>query len=110
MPWHLTLNQLRDAMAELYPDVADARRMATTAILPPNRINLQGKAVNVWHSILEQAEKQGCVEAVIAAAMREYGQNLAPVATVEAYHQSTTGEPTAKAVADPLVLNPAPRL
>ena len=55
MPWHPALNQLRDALAELYPDVADARVVAATALLPLSGIVLQGRARTVWQSILEEA-------------------------------------------------------
>jgi hypothetical protein len=46
MPWHSSLTQLRDALADLYPDVADARRVAASASLPLWRVTLQGRPVN----------------------------------------------------------------
>lgn len=74
MPWDALLTRLRDALAELYPDATDARRVATDVLLSTNRIELTGKAVNVWQSILEEAEKQGKVRDVVALASREYPQ------------------------------------
>jgi len=90
MPWNPALNQLRDALAELYPDVADARRVAASALLPLSGISLQGQARTIWQSILEEAVKQDCVKGLIAAAMTEYGQNPALVAAVAAYREATT--------------------
>ena len=69
MPWHPSLNQLRDALAELYPDVADARVVAASAMLSLSDIVLQGKARSVWQSILEEAVKQDCVENLLAVAI-----------------------------------------
>jgi hypothetical protein len=93
MPWNPALNQLRDALAELYADVADAKVVAASALLSYSGIATQGKPRTVWQSILEEAAKQECVEAVIAAAMAEYGRNPALVAAVEAYRRSTSGQP-----------------
>jgi len=105
MPWNPSLTRLRDALAELYPDVADARRVARTALLPIERTDLQGKAVNIWQSILEEAVRQECVEDLVAVAVAEYGANRTLLAAVEAYRQSTAGRPPEKAAADPLVLD-----
>lgn len=98
MPWNPALYALRDVLAELYPDVADAKVVAATALLSYSGIVLQGKPRTVWQSILEEAAKQECVEAVIAEAMREYGRSAALVAAVEAYRRSASGQPPSDVV------------
>ena len=72
MPWHPVLSQLRDALADLYSDKADALRIAAEAGLTPSHVAVQGKGINTWHLILEEAEKQLCTEALIRIATREY--------------------------------------
>jgi len=111
MPWRPALNQLRDALAELYPDVADARVVAASALLSLSAIVLQGKARNVWQSILEEAEKQRLVEAVIDIASGDYPKDPALSAAVAAYRQSLAAAQspapaaTPGAIADPLLLD-----
>jgi hypothetical protein len=85
MPWNPVLTQLRNVLSDLYPDVVDARTVASTAGLPVSRIVLQGRAVNVWHAILEEAEKQGRVEAVIRVALDEYPSHNGLQAAARAY-------------------------
>jgi hypothetical protein len=85
MPWSPLLTQLRDALAKLYPDPPDWRRIAASAELPTSRIVLQGNAVNVWHAILEEADKQGQVEAVIRVGLGEYPNHEVLQAAARAY-------------------------
>ncbi len=47
MVWHPALNPLRDVLAELDPDVADARVVATGALLPLSIIPLQERSARM---------------------------------------------------------------
>jgi formylglycine-generating enzyme required for sulfatase activity len=103
MPWHPALNQLRDALAELYPDVADARRVVATAGLDDRRLAFYPAAINTWQSILGEAEKQEFVEDVIAVVVTEYPRNRSLRVAVEAYRQRAGKERSpAQAPADNL--------
>jgi len=95
MPWHPALTQLRDILAELYPEADDARRVAASALLPVEHIDLQGEAANIWQSVLEEAEKQGRTEAIIQAATsaREYPNNPALKEAASAYLQQSAPSP-----------------
>ena len=55
MPWQPSLDALRDALADLYDEEADARRVAASAGLSIPHIALGGKPVNRWQAILEEA-------------------------------------------------------
>lgn len=108
MLWHPSLNQLRDALADLYPDGEDARRLAATATLAVSHIVLQGKAINIWQSIVEEAEKAQQVEALIAAATSEYPQNEALRAAVQAYRRWVAQgqpSPSASVSVEPVLLD-----
>jgi len=110
MPWHPALDQLRDAIADLYPTEADARRMTTQAGLDTGRIEFSGKAISIWHSILEEAEKLGKVDPVIRAATAEHPANVPLLAAAVAYYQEVAMPQlsalmsTATPAADPLLL------
>mgnify|MGYP000850629283 CR=1 FL=1 len=93
MPWHPSLNQLRDALANLYTREADARRIIATAGLDDRRILFDPSAINTWQSILEEAEKQEYIDQIITVALDEYPRNRALRAAVDAYRQSTSGRP-----------------
>jgi len=69
------LAQLRDVLAELYPDESSSRRIAQAAGLNLSRVRFQATAVDTWHGVLTEAEHAGRVEAVIAVVEQEYGRN-----------------------------------
>jgi hypothetical protein len=94
MPWRPALTQLRDALADLYPGAQDARRVAASALLPVDHIDLQGSAVDIWQAVLEEAEKQGRTAALIEAATgaHEYPTNPALRAAAAAYHRASAPE------------------
>ena len=50
MPWHPSLNRLRDVLAELYPTAAQMRRAARSATLPLARVTLRGDPVSDWQT------------------------------------------------------------
>lgn len=73
MPIHADiLTPLADALAELYPDQASARAMATTAGLTLGQIPFDARASNTWVFLLNEAEAQGRTPAVLARAREQY--------------------------------------
>ena len=64
--------ELRGTLARLYPNEADARRVAHDAGVPPERVDWSGSAVNHWQAVLDEASKHGLVDTVVAIAVREY--------------------------------------
>lgn len=66
--WNSTLTQVRDALAYLYDNWRSARTVAVTAGIDPAAIDAQGSVVEIWQGILERAEKNEHVQAILAAA------------------------------------------
>ena len=72
MPANPLFKELRTHLAELYPDVADARRVADDAGVTTAPIDFGGKVINMWHAILTEADKHDQVGAIIKIALDEY--------------------------------------
>lgn len=56
MSWNPWLSNLNDALADLYPDTRDARRVVTAAGLKTGLIDFEGSALVRWFNILKYAE------------------------------------------------------
>jgi hypothetical protein len=69
------LSTLRDVLAGLYSTVEDARRVVQDAGLDPKYILLEGKAANFWGHILDEAQKNRQVQAIVAVARKQYPRN-----------------------------------
>ncbi len=82
---------LRAALADLYPARGDAERIVVDAGLTLAAIAFNDKAVNSWHNILSEAEKQRKVLALLALAREEYPEDEALAQAATAY-QAATGE------------------
>ena len=93
MPANPLLKELRTHLTALYPDPADARRVVDDAGVTQAQIDFSGKAINNWHAILTEAEKQGQLAAIIEVALEEYPQHaaLARLYTALGRTQSETG-------------------
>jgi len=90
MPWHPSLNRLRDALARLYPSAAEMRRLAKGASLGLGRVALRGEPASDWQAILEEALRQDEVEELMEAALAEHRRDRALLMAVELYHQMET--------------------
>jgi tetratricopeptide (TPR) repeat protein len=66
---------LRTVLAKLYAEEPDIRRLIADAGLDVARINLDSAAINDWQAVLEEAEKVGRTEALLAVIEQEYGEN-----------------------------------
>ena len=72
MAWHDPHKQIRDLLASLYTNRADARRIAKDAHLPETLIDFSGSANNFWTSIVEVAENDQMLIPLIQLARYEY--------------------------------------
>lgn len=70
-PWNPRLSNLRNVLAGLYWEQKDARRIVTQVGMNPIYIDFSAKSVNTWQSILERAQHQKKIEAIIAQALEE---------------------------------------
>lgn len=68
------LYDLRNILADLYPDEASARRVAVEAGLPAVFIDWSGSAHEFWSQIVKQAEIRGGLRRLIDVAVGEYGE------------------------------------
>lgn len=69
-----TLTELRRRLLEFYNDPAAIRVVAIDANLNVGRINMGGSAVNVWHAVLEEAQKVGAINRLVNVVIDEYGE------------------------------------
>ncbi|MCB0110577.1 MAG: hypothetical protein KDE53_31870, partial [Caldilineaceae bacterium] len=72
---HETQRHLYTLLAELYPDQASAVRIAQSAGIRIELAPLTNHALNNWHAILQEAEKQDRLAQLIAVVEEEYGEN-----------------------------------
>jgi len=83
-----TFSNLRNILAQLYPDEASTRRVAHDAGLSATRISFSAIAINTWHTILTEAENVNKVDALLDVVLEEYGDNPALHSTYEAYRRT----------------------
>lgn len=65
------LIEIEHMLAELYRDVAEAKRIIDYAGLPAHRISWEGKAIDIWHGILSEAYITREVHNLISTCIRE---------------------------------------
>jgi formylglycine-generating enzyme required for sulfatase activity/nucleotide-binding universal stress UspA family protein len=93
------LASLRTVLAALYPTEEDARRVVADAGMTAARIIFSGQANNTWQAILEEAEKSGALDALLAIALSEYGVNQRLQAAIHALRPSQLPAPPSAHVA-----------
>jgi hypothetical protein len=94
------IQSLRTLLVTLDPRAQDAARLAEDAGLNLAYIDLGGSPINQWHAILNEASRRDKVDALILAALRDYG-DLEPLRQARLDYQAATGGP-----ASPLRLPP----
>lgn len=82
-PSPAALRQLRNVLADLYPDKSSAARVAEDAGLPIVTIAVSDRAVDNWHAILREAQKHHRLATLLAVVREEYGGNRALVAAIQ---------------------------
>lgn len=66
------LTALRDVLADLYPTNSEARMIASDIRLDVKRCNLSGSAQLLWHAIVEEVQRQSCLDKLIQRVRKEY--------------------------------------
>ncbi len=66
------ITQLRNVLAQTYPNRADARIFASDVGLPTDSIDFDGSSNDFWHSVLDKAGNHGMLDACLRRAKREY--------------------------------------
>jgi Trypsin-like peptidase domain/Effector-associated domain 1 len=79
MAWdRQALINLRELLARIYPTERDARTVAVEAGLNTGLISLEGTSIiNTWFAILQHADNQDKVDAVVLRALRDHPDNEA---------------------------------
>lgn len=80
---------VRRVLAKLYPRAEDARRVATEAGLSEATIDFSGSADSFWFNVINEAELQGSVEAILGIAKRE-NPDSGELKRVSATYSTTT--------------------
>ncbi|VTR92021.1 serine protease : Probable serine protease OS=Sorangium cellulosum (strain So ce56) GN=sce7119 PE=4 SV=1: Trypsin_2 [Gemmata massiliana] len=75
MTWTKYHTNLREVLANLFPETDDAKTVAVDAGIPRAHLALKSKPVNNWQGILEEALRRGVVPRLIDVALREYPGN-----------------------------------
>lgn len=75
MAWTKRFSQLNDALADLIYSHQGITRLAQEAGLPPSKINFTGNAMEIWHSVINELDKRGKVQDLIAVARRHFPEN-----------------------------------
>jgi hypothetical protein len=65
------LTKLNTILANLYPTIADSRRVAVSAGLNPAMIEFDNKAINNWFNIIEYANAREKVDDIVKHALEE---------------------------------------
>jgi len=98
MSTHAAKANLRDVLAELYPDEISARLVVAGSGVDARRIEFSSHAIDNWQAILTEAEKVGRVAAVIDIAIHEYGNHNALLKAAIEWQRSIIREAESPAV------------
>jgi Trypsin-like peptidase domain/Effector-associated domain 1 len=75
MAWDANLTNLKYVLADYFPFKEGSYSIVRDAGLPLGQISWQDKGINNWSEILNEADKQGKVSAVVQVALRQYPQD-----------------------------------
>lgn len=67
--------KLRNLLCELYSDKEDILRLLYDAGINPDYINIDGKAINIWHQIMIEAERTDRMNALLNVVSLDYAVN-----------------------------------
>lgn len=84
------LAKLREALTSLYPEQASMHRIMDESGIDRSRIDFNSAPINVWHSILKEAEYTERVTDLLEAVQDEYGSNSDFQKARNAYNQSVS--------------------
>lgn len=83
---------LETVLSELYSDRESINRIAHEAGIDPSHVPTAGRAVDTWHAIITEAQRQSRMAALAAIVMREY-PNYTPLHLAIAETQPTAMTP-----------------
>jgi hypothetical protein len=83
------LRALRNALVTLYNNPSSIRRVVDDAGIDTGLANFQGAALEIWYSVLTEAENQGKVDALVRAVDTPYQANKALQQAYQAYKQAS---------------------
>jgi len=95
---------LRNILANLYPDEISIRRLMADAGVDLSRIVLNAAAANNWHGVLTEAERNERVDVLLTVVEREYGNNQEFLAACTAYRQAER-QAGSENLAEPMAVN-----
>ena len=98
------LRALRNAFVTLYNNPTSIRRVVDDAGIDTGLVNFQGAALEIWYSVLSEAENQGKVDALVRAVDTPYQTNKALQQAYQAYLQANAN---AQSAALPSTVAPA---
>ena len=75
MPTPQVMRNLQVVLAQLYPDKTSAVRVAQDAGIPIALVALNDRAIDNWHAILQEAEKQDRLAPLLTVVNEEYAAN-----------------------------------
>lgn len=99
MSWNPSLTRLQNLLAEIYPFKEDLRRLADQAGLPPGFVQLDGPAIQGWHSLLEQASLRQRLAALCEVVSGEYPEQRELAQAMQSALAAQGGGATAAAAA-----------
>ena len=88
------LRALRNAFVTLYNNPSSIRRVVDDAGIDTGLVNFQGAALEIWYSVLTEAENQGKVDALVRAVDTPYQANKALQQAYQAYQQTSQADTT----------------
>lgn len=75
MAWSQKMSQLNEVLADLYYTQASIIRVVQISDLRPSDMNLSGSAMQIWNSVIDEAEKRGKLDRLIESAHSDYPNN-----------------------------------
>ena len=75
MAWTPRLTQLNDALADLVPYQEGITKFIRSAGLRPSMVDFHGSALDIWCSVIDEADKQGKVSDLVKTVLEKYPDN-----------------------------------
>lgn len=75
MAWTPRLTQLNDALGDLVPHQEGIIKFVKAAGIKLQMINTNGNALDIWSSVLDEAEKTNKVDALVISVLEKYPNN-----------------------------------
>jgi len=100
MAWSKKLTQLNDILADLMPHHSGIEKYVRAAGLRPQMIVFNGSAMDIWNSVLSEADKNGKVNDLVSVVLSQYPENPYLLSALEATEIDYTLSPKLDDVTD----------